>query len=233
MRKSKNENYQSDLSPPTAQSTNRRNDKTVKRVAIALVLLISVLLVRESIHTVDTGYRGVKTRFGKVVSNSLTSGLYFCVPFIEEVAEVEVREQKMTMETSASSRDLQTIQSSIAINFRPSPEFAHQLFEEVGVGYEKRILSPAVEETAKAVTAKYTAEELITKRTQVRDEMEKMLSSRVVANHIAITKFNIVNFEFSRSFNLAIEAKQTAEQEALRASTVSYTHLTLPTTPYV
>ena len=126
----------------------------------------------------------------------------------------------MTMETSASSRDLQTIQSSIAINFRPSPEFAHQLFEEVGVGYEKRILSPAVEETAKAVTAKYTAEELITKRTQVRDEMEKMLSSRVVANHIAITKFNIVNFEFSRSFNLAIEAKQTAEQEALRASNI-------------
>ena len=55
MRKSKNENYQSDLSPPTAQSTNRRNDKTVKRVAIALVLLISVLLVRESIHTVIPG----------------------------------------------------------------------------------------------------------------------------------------------------------------------------------
>ena len=220
MKNRKNENYRTDLPPPTGQSTKRKYGNMFTHVAIALVLLTSMLFVRESIQTVDTGYRGVKTRFGKVVSESLTSGVYFCVPFIEEVAEVEVREQKMTMETSASSRDLQTIQSSIAINFRPSPEFAHQLFEEVGIDYEKRILSPAVEETAKAVTAKYTAEELITKRTQVRDEMEKMLSSRVVANHIAITKFNIVNFEFSRSFNLAIEAKQTAEQEALRASNI-------------
>jgi len=225
MKKSKSEKSFTDpsSSPPAAETSNRRIKMfTGGTLSIILLLTAFVLtsLATQSIRTVDTGYRGVKTRFGKVVSDSLTSGLYFCVPFIEEVAEVEVREQKMTMETSASSRDLQTIQSRIAINFRPTPDAAHQLFEEVGVSYEKRILSPAVEETAKAVTAKYTAEELITKRTQVRDEMEKMLSSRVVANHISITKFNIVNFEFSRSFNNAIEAKQTAEQEALRASNI-------------
>jgi len=219
MMNSKHAQTQSDLSPPAKNDSARR----VKRIAggvTATLLMLIILLGSASINTVDAGYRGVKTRFGKVVSESLTSGLYFCIPFIEEIAKVEVREQKLTMETSASSRDLQIIQSSIAINFRPSPEAAHSLFEEVGVEYEKRILSPAVEETAKAVTAKYTAEELITKRTQVRDEMEKMLSSRVVANHISITKFNIVNFAFSRSFNQAIEAKQTAEQEALRASNI-------------
>lgn len=218
MKKSKNEKYLSDLSPPAASARLQKSAWVGFFVVLPLVALI--VLANASINTVDTGYRGVKTRFGKVVSNSLTSGLYFCIPIVEQIHEVEVREQKMTMETSASSRDLQTIQSSIAINFRPSPEAAHQLFEEVGVDYEKRILSPAVEETAKAVTAKYTAEELITKRTQVRDEMEEMLSSRVVVNHISITKFNIVNFEFSRSFNNAIEAKQTAEQEALRASNI-------------
>ena len=225
MKKSKSEKSFTDpsSSPPAAETSNRRI-KMFTGGTLSIILLLTAFgltsLATQSIRTVDTGYRGVKTRFGKVISDSLTSGLYFCVPFIEEIAELEVREQKMTMETSASSRDLQTIQSRIAINFRPTPDAAHQLFEEVGVSYEKRILSPAVEETAKAVTAKYTAEELITKRTQVRDEMEKMLSSRVVANHISITKFNIVNFEFSRSFNNAIEAKQTAEQEALRASNI-------------
>jgi len=219
MKRSKNAKYQSDSSPPAPVDPNRRI-KMITGGTVAILLIATVILLGESINTVDTGYRGVKTRFGKVVSESLTSGLYFCVPFIEEIAQVEVREQKMTMETSASSRDLQIIQSSIAINFRPTPDAAHKLFEEVGVNYEKRILSPSVEETAKAVTAKYTAEELITKRTQIRDEMEKMLSSRVIANHISITKFNIVNFQFSRSFNEAIEAKQTAEQEALRASNI-------------
>ena len=90
----------------------------------------------------------------------------------------------------------------------------------MGTEYESRILDPAIEETVKAATARYTAEELITKRTAVRDEMETMLKNRVEGNHILITKFNIVNFEFSNSFNHAIEEKQTAEQEALRATNI-------------
>ena len=168
----------------------------------------------------NTGYIGVKTRFGKVVSDSLPAGLYFRIPGVEEIAQIEVREQKMEMETGASSRDLQIVQSAIAVNFRPDPANAHKLFEDVGTFYETRILEPAVKETVKAVTAKYTAEELITRRTQVRDEMETMLKSRVEGNFISITKFNIVDFEFSDSFNHAIEEKQTAEQEALRATNI-------------
>ena len=131
--------------------------------------------------------------------------------------EVEVREKKLRLETSASSADLQTVQSHIVVNFHPMPNEVSDLYEEIGMEYELRILDPAVEETVKAVTAQYTAEQLITKRTEVRDKMESTLSDRVESNHIRVTKFNIVNFEFSASFNEAIEAKQTAEQEALRA----------------
>lgn len=186
-----------------------------------LLLVLAILFVAfQSAVSVKTGHIGVKTRFGGVTSGSLPAGLHFRVPFIEDIDQIEVREQKMEMSTTASSADLQTIQSSIAANFRPDPANAHLLFEEVGREYEQRILFPAVEETVKAVTAKYTAEELITRRTQVRDEMELMLKSRVEGNHITITKFNIVNFEFSRSFNNAIEEKQTAEQEALRATNI-------------
>ncbi len=188
--------------------------------ALLLIVLAVAWLVFQSAVSVNTGHIGVKTRFGKVTSDSLPAGLYFRIPFVEDINQVEVREQKMEMHTGASSADLQTIQSSIAANFRPDPTKAHLLFEEVGREYEQRILYPAVEETVKAVTAKYTAEELITRRTQVRDEMETMLKVRVQGNHILITKFNIVNFEFSKSFNNAIEEKQTAEQEALRATNI-------------
>ena len=187
---------------------------------LLLIALAVAWLAFQSAVSVNTGHIGVKTRFGKVTSDSLPAGLYFRIPFVEDINQVEVREQKMEMHTGASSADLQTIQSSIAANFRPDPTKAHLLFEEVGLEYEQRILYPAVEETVKAVTAKYTAEELITRRTQVRDEMETMLKFRVSGNHILITKFNIVNFEFSKSFNNAIEEKQTAEQEALRATNI-------------
>ena len=189
-------------------------------LGIVIIVAAVILIAMSSVRTVDTGNIGVKTRFGEVVSDSLPAGLYFVLPGVEAIAQVEVREQKMEMSTSASSRDLQIIQSSIAVNFRPDPKKAHLLFEEVGTEYETRILDPAVEETVKAVTAKYTAEELITRRTQVRDEMEAMLKSRVESNYISITKFNIVDFQFSVSFNHAIEEKQTAEQEALRATNI-------------
>lgn len=189
-------------------------------IGVLILVVVLAMIATSSVRTVDTGYIGVKTRFGKVVSDSLPSGLYFVIPGVEEVAKVEVREQKTEMSTSASSKDLQSIQSGIAINFRPDPANAHLLFKDVGTEYESRILDPAIEETVKAATARYTAEELITKRTAVRDEMETMLKNRVEGNHILITKFNIVNFEFSNSFNHAIEEKQTAEQEALRATNI-------------
>ena len=123
----------------------------------------------------------------------------------------------MDLDTSASSRDLQTVNSEIVVNFHPTKTDVDKLYTNVGLDYGERILKPAVEETVKAITAQYTAEELISNRTEVRDAMEDLLRTRLHDNYLQITKFNIVNFEFSASFNDAIEAKQTAEQEALRA----------------
>ena len=184
---------------------------------IGALILLAVILAFFSVFTVQAGYRGVKTRFGKVTGGALTPGLHFKLPIVESVVSIETREQKLEQETSASSKDLQTVKSKIAVNFHPVREDVPSLYDSIGLDYQARILDPAVEETVKAITARYTAEELISKRTEVRDEMEEELSKRVEANFIKITKFNIVNFEFSLSFNEAIEAKQTAEQEALRA----------------
>jgi len=186
-------------------------------VAAAIVGLLLVIGVLGSVVTVQAGYRGVKKRFGRVVGQALSPGLHFKIPGIETVEPMEVREQKLNLETSASSKDLQTVQSKIVVNFHPDPENVSELYNRLGVEYEERILDPAVEETVKAITAQYTAEQLISKRTEVRVKMEEALSERVKDNHIMITKFNIVNFEFSSSFNDAIERKQTEEQKALQA----------------
>lgn len=189
-------------------------------IAAIIALLLFGVVILGGFDIVQAGFRGVRTRFGRVVGDSLTSGLQFKIPLVDKIQEIEVREQKLEQQTSASSKDLQTVKTVIAVNYHPDDQAVHKLFEQIGMDYKDRILMPAVEETVKAITAQYTAEELITKRTEVRSKMDEMLRERVNVNHLMITKFNIVNFEFSESFNEAIEAKQTAEQEALKASNI-------------
>lgn len=199
------------------ENYNVRRANTLGGMAAILCGVAILIGIIGSVVTVDAGYRGVKKRFGKVVGDSLSPGLHFKIPVIETVQPVEIREQKLKLETSASSKDLQTVKSHIVVNFHPVPDQVNELYNNIGLEYKERVLDPAVEETVKAITAQYTAEELISQRTQVRGGMEEMLSERVKVNQIQITKFNIVNFEFSSSFNDAIESKQTAEQSALQA----------------
>jgi regulator of protease activity HflC (stomatin/prohibitin superfamily) len=89
------------------------------------------------------------------------------------------------------------------------------LWKSVGEDYKIKIIDPAIQEAIKAVTSKYTAEELITKRSQVKDDAKVVLAERLTKEFIIVDELSIVNFDFSKSFNEAIEAKVTAEQNAL------------------
>ncbi len=182
---------------------------------LALLVIAGATLM--SLVTVQAGHRGVKTRFGRIIGHALKPGLHVKIPIMDDIVSIEVREQNLPLETSASSKDLQTVQSRIVVNFHPLQDEVANLYSDIGIEYKARILDPAVEETVKAITAQYTAEQLISQRTEVREKMMDMLSKRVLDSHVKITKFNIVNFEFSKSFNDAIEAKQNAEQSALQA----------------
>lgn len=193
------------------------NIQVVSAIVLGVGALLLVMILAGGFEIVPAGHRGVKTRFGRVVGASLKSGLQMKLPLMEQITPIEIREKKLELKTSASSKDLQTVESTIAVNYHPEVEKVHELFEDIGLSFEDRILQPVVEETVKAVTAQYTAEELITKRSEVSAKMKSALGERVESNHLAVTKFNIVDFEFSHSFNQAIEAKQTAEQEALQA----------------
>ncbi|MDH5526908.1 MAG: prohibitin family protein [Nitrospirota bacterium] len=187
-------------------------------LAIAAVLAL-FLLYNTAFVTVGAGERGVVfSKFGGVKEHVLGEGLHFKMPFFEEVITVDVKVQKVQPRAEASSRDLQTVTSTVAINFHVDPLKVAVVYQEVGLEFGSRIIDPAVQEAVKAVTAQYSAEELITQRSKVRDDIKEILRKRLAGFHILMDEFSIVAFDFSREFNAAIEAKQTAEQNALKAS---------------
>jgi regulator of protease activity HflC (stomatin/prohibitin superfamily) len=144
-------------------------------------------------------------------------GLHFKIPLVQKVIKIDVRVQKSQVDAESVSKDLQDTHSIIAINYHAIPEMAGWIYQNLGTQFKERIIDPAVQEVVKAVTARYTAVELITQREKVRNEIKEFLKQRLVGYNIAVDDFSIINFKFSPQFSAAIESKQTAEQFALKA----------------
>lgn len=187
--------------------------KLVVAVAAALILLFAA----NPLGTVGAGERGVLLRFSAVTGKVYGEGLYFRLPFIERVIKMDIKIQKEQVEASAASKDLQTVHSNVALNFHINPERVASIYQEVGLDYKQRLIDPALQEAVKASTAKFTAEELITRREMVKDDIKVLLQQKLEPRGILVDEFNIVDFGFSNAFNNAIEAKVTAEQQALAA----------------
>lgn len=186
-------------------------------LALAVIIFLVIIALFNSVGTIQAGERGILLRFSAVTNKVLDEGLYFKIPFVERVVSMDTKIQKEQAEAVAASSDLQTVQSTVAVNFHIDPEKVGHIYQDVGVSYKERLIDPALQESVKAATAKFTAEELITKREFVRDEIRNLLTQKLAVRGILIDDFNIVNFEFSPSFNDAIELKVTAEQQALAA----------------
>ena len=186
------------------------------RIAAAVVILLLIFWL-SPFGTIAAGERGVHLRFTAVTGKVFGEGLYFRIPLIESVQMMDVKVQKYEMKSDAASKDLQTVHSVVALNFHIDPDRVANIYQDVGLQFRDRIIDPAMQEAIKASTAKFTAEELITKREMVRDEIKVQLKGRLKDRNILVDEFNIVNFEFSKNFNDAIEAKVTAEQQALAA----------------
>jgi regulator of protease activity HflC (stomatin/prohibitin superfamily) len=190
-----------------------------KIAAIVIVAVLLIIVIASSLAIVPAGSTGVITTFGKVSENSYSEGFHLKIPFAQEMVVVSNKIQVYEADASAVSKDLQTVSSKIAVNFRVRTDSSASIYKNIGSDYQTVILMPAVQESMKAVSAKYTAEELITERNQVGEEIKEQLSEKVNDYGIQIEKFNIVNFEFSQEFNDAIEQKQVAEQNKLKAQT--------------
>ena len=167
---------------------------------------------------VGAGERGVVfNQFHGVDQKILGEGFSFVVPVVERVVKMDVRIRKSDTRATAASKDLQTVGTEIVLNFHLFPDKVNKVYQEIGLEYEKRIIDPAVAEIVKAVCAEFTAEELITKRQIVKEEIKTALHKRLMTSFISMDELNITDFQFSKIFNEAIESKQTAEQLALKA----------------
>lgn len=191
--------------------------KQVKLALIAVVALLVVIVALSSFTVVQAGHTGVLITMGAVSDNMLPEGVHVVAPFFQNVVQIDNRTHKVELSGSAASKDLQTVTCDVAVNYRVLNSSSASLYKNVGVDYESIIIAPAVQESIKAITAQFTAEELITKRQEVGDKVKTSLQNKITPYGLSVEIFNIVNFNFSEEFNAAVEAKQTAEQQALKA----------------
>lgn len=191
--------------------------KVFSVILIGGLIILGFLAVIGSFYTVQSGERAVLFTFEKAADYSVDEGLHFKWPFAQKVKKFEVRTRKFLAVADSSSGDMQVVATEVALNYHIDPEAVHTLFTNVGVGYEDRIISPSVQEATKSAMANYKAEELIAKRSEVRADAINILKDRLGKYNIIVDDFSLMNFDFSDEFDAAIEAKQTAEQDALRA----------------
>ncbi|MGL5064332.1 MAG: prohibitin family protein [Microcoleus sp.] len=183
-----------------------------------IVLAIAALILRP-FALVGAGERGIMMRFGKVQNTILDEGIHPIIPIVTSVKTLSVRVQKTDIQADAASKDLQKVSTDLAVNWNIDPAKANQVFQQIGDEEQivTSILSPAISEVLKAATANKTAEEIITQRNALKNEIDSSLKKRLEPYGVIVRDVSLINFGFSPEFSKAIEAKQIAEQEAKQA----------------
>ena len=181
------------------------------------VIVIVISIIIGSFTTIPAGHRGVVIRFSAVTGSILHEGLQMKLPFLDSVVKMSVQTEKYETGAASASRDLQDVNTTIALNWRLDPSMAAEVYRTLGMDFIDRIAAPAVQETIKQVTAKYIAEDLILKREMVKNEIQENLSNRLLQRGIITETVSITEFQFSATFVAAIEAKVAAEQAVWEA----------------
>ncbi len=190
--------------------------KRVGLIAVGAALFIFLLILNPFVK-IDAGERGIVMNFGAVQDDVLGEGLHLRVPIMQKIVKMDVKIQKSETRSEAASKDLQDIKSVIALNYHIVPDKANWVYQNIGVAFKERIIDPTVQEAVKAVTAKYTAVQLIGEREAVSTAIKDALSEKLTGYNLFVDGFSVIDFSFSKKFTDAIESKQEAEQFALRA----------------
>ena len=178
-------------------------------------LLWLIILVFGCFSTIKSGEVGIITRFGKIIDTTKNEGLVFKLP-IDKMTKINIKVQKYENSTplSTSTKDMQVVNNiKVSINYRLDKDKVIDLYKKVGIDYNTNVLEPSIQETVKAVISKYTAEELVTKRSEISLDMNDTLDERIKGYGINSVAVSINNFDFSAAYNYAIEKKAVAEQE--------------------
>lgn len=189
----------------------------LKLGAVVIIILALLTIFFGPVYTVDAGERAVLLTWGDISSGAIGPGLHFKMPFAQSVVTFNVQTQKYETGASAASKDLQVVDSNIAVIYHLQPESVPTIYAELGYNYGDKVIQPQVQEVLKAVTAKFSADQLITNRSAVAFQVQSMLRERLQVYGIFVESTAITNFNFSKSFNDAIEAKVTAQQQKQKA----------------
>lgn len=191
-------------------------DRRILYIATAVLGLLLVFFFKPFV-IISAGHRGVVLHLGAVQDKALGEGFQWRMPIIEQVIEIEVRTQKIQQQAISYSKDIQQVEAVIALNYHLAADAVQKLYQEVGYDYRDRLIDPAIQESAKAAIAKFTAQELVEQRPKVKEEIAAQLLQRLASRHIIVEDLSITNFEFSASYEKAVEEKQVAQQLALKA----------------
>jgi len=186
-------------------------------VIVAFILFITAV---DCVHSVPPGHRGVIVTFGKVKEVNLGEGLQLKLPYVQRIVDMKVMLEKEQVDESAASSDLQEITTILTVHFNIMPSSAWMVYQTMRQDYHDLLLRPVIQEDLKATTAKFTAEELVTTRAALVQKLTEKLRESLEPYGVYIQTVNFVDFQFSKAFSEAIEAKVTAEQDALKAKNI-------------
>ena len=187
-------------------------------VATVLVVVIALIFAISCFSFVPTGHTGVITLFGKVEDYTLDSGVHFKNPFAR-VIKMDNRIQKESVELSCFSSDIQEVEVVFTLNYQISKEYAMNIYKTIGKNYFDTAVSPIITESVKTVAARYTAEDLINKRNELAMAIETDMKEKLLIFNIELVSTSIEDMDFTDAFTDAVEAKQVAAQNKLRAET--------------
>lgn len=191
----------------------------IKLGVIGALVLIALITFFTSMRSVDTGRVGVVTRYGQVTGRELDEGLSFVAPWgINNVTEYDIKTQKVEANAAAATKDLQDVNATVVLTYNLNRGKVSEVHQQVGANFQQVEIDPQMQEAFKAVSARYTASELITERAKVKQEVLENLKERLEAKgRYNIQDIAITNFQFSAEFNKAIEAVQIANQQVAKA----------------
>lgn len=203
-------------------------NKILRTVLGSIIAVIIVLSLAASVGTISAGERGIKTRFG-AIRGTVPQGLYFKIPFVEKVHKMDVKTRTInydkngtegdaidTSQLFGASKDLQDVFIGVVVNYHINPDKVQSIFAQYSSvdNYQSNVIEPVIRELVKSTSAKYTAEELVTKRAEFSDKVNSLLNEQLISKDSILERFSVTNFEFSKAFSQAIEVKVTAVQNA-------------------
>ncbi|KAI1285742.1 Protein l(2)37Cc [Halotydeus destructor] len=183
-----------------------------------LMLAVGASVVNSALYNVDGGHRAVIfDRFSGIKPDIVGEGTHFIIPWVQKPIIFDVRTRPRNVPVVTGSKDLQNVNITLRVLFRPVPKELPKIYSSLGVDFEERVLPSITNEVLKAVVAQFDAGELITQREVVSKRVSEYLTERAAQFGLILDDISLTHLTFGREFTQAVELKQVAQQEAEKA----------------